>query len=124
MVDRIPQDVFAGLVRQFDARGEDWLMSRGGLGRLDESVSKALVSGASKGSLDIDGVRTILAPVPLEDQRVLLNTLGGRMPYGFRMAGPDGATVSTKVMRMAERSLRRLRTVAQRLDEAIEVAGN
>ncbi len=119
MVDRIPQDVFAGLVRQFDARGQEWLMSRGGLGRLDGSVSKALVEGASKGSLDIEGVREILGSVPLEDQRVLLNTLGGRMPYGFRIAGSDGAIVSTKVMRLAERTLRRLRTVAQRLDEAV-----
>lgn len=119
MVDRIPQDVFAGLVRQFDARGEDWLMSRGGLGRLDGSVSKALVAGASKGTLDIDGVRGILTPVPIEDQRVLLNTLGGRMPYGFRVAGADGASVSTRVIRKADRALRRLRTVAQRLDEAL-----
>ena len=119
MVGRIPQDVFAGLVRQFDARGEDWLMSRGGLGRLDESVSKALVAGANKGTLDIDSVRSILEPVSLDDQRILLNTLGGRMPYGFRMAGADGDSVSTRVMRRAERSLRRLRTVAQRLDEAL-----
>tara|TARA_B100000965_G_scaffold24976_1_gene18830 strand:- start:5 stop:751 length:747 start_codon:yes stop_codon:yes gene_type:complete len=119
MVDRIPQDVFAGLVRQFDARGEEWLMSRGGLGRLDESVSKMLVAGASKGTLDIDGVRDALSPVPLDDQRVLLNTLGGRMPYGFRIAGADGDSVSTRVMRRADRTLRRLRTVAQRLDEAL-----
>ena len=119
MVDRIPQDVFAGLVRQFDARGEDWLMSRGGLGRLDAPISKALAEGAGNGSLDIEGVREILGTVPLEDQRILLNTLGGRMPYGFRMAGSDGASVSTKVTRMAERTLRRLRTVAQRLDEAV-----
>jgi hypothetical protein len=94
-------------------------MSRGGLGRLDESVSKALVAGARKGSLDIDGVSEILEPVPLDDQRVLLNTLGGRMPYGFRIAGADGASVSTRVMRKADRALRRLRTVAQRLDEAL-----
>ncbi len=119
MVDRIPQDVFAGLVRQFDARGEGWLMSRGGLGRLEEKVSKALVEGASAGSLDIDGVRAILEPVPLEDQRILLNTLGGRMPYGFRIAGADGDSVSTRVMRKADRALRRVRTVAQRLDEAL-----
>ena len=119
MVDRIPQDVFAGLVRQFDARGEEWLMSRGGLGRLDEGVSKALLAGASTSSLDIDGVRDALSPVSLDDQRVLLNTLGGRMPYGFRVAGADGNSVSTRVMRKAERTLRRLRTVAQRLDESL-----
>ncbi len=119
MTDRIAQDIFAGLIRQFDARGEDWLMSRGGLGRLEETVSGALVSGASRGKLGIEQVRDILSPVPLSDQRVLLNTLGGRMPYGFRISGADGPTVSTRVMRKAEQTLRRLRTVASRLDESL-----
>ena len=119
MVDRIPQDAFAGIVRQFDARGEEWLMTRGGLGRLEEQVSKPLIEGARSGSLDIDGVREALVPVPLEDQRILLNTLGGRLAYGYRIAGADGAFVSRSVMRRAERTLRRLRTVALRLDESL-----
>ena len=119
MVDRIPQDAFAGIVRQFDARGEEWLMTRGGLGRLEEQVSKPLIEGARSGSLDIDGVREALVPVPLEDQRILLNTLGGRLAYGYRIAGADGSSVSRSVMRRAERTLRRLRTVAQRLDESL-----
>jgi hypothetical protein len=119
MVDRISQDVYAGLMRQHSGRGEEWLMSRGGLGRLDESVSKALLAGAKKGSLNIEKVQTILAPVPIEDQRILLNTLGGRMPFGIRIAGANGAQVAERVMRQADRTLRRLRTVAQRLDEAL-----
>ena len=119
MVDRIPQDAFAGIVRQFDARGEEWLMTRGGLGRLEEQVSKPLIEGAKSGSLDIDGVREALVPVPLEDQRILLNTLGGRLAYGYRIAGADGGSVSRSIMRRAERTLRRLRTVAQRLDESL-----
>ena len=119
MVDRIPQDAFAGISRQFDARGEEWLMTRGGLGRLEEQVSKTLIEGVRNGSLDIDGVREALAPVPLEGQRILLNTLGGRLAYGYRIAGADGASVSKSVMRRAERTLRRLRTVAQRLDESL-----
>ena len=119
MVDRIPQDAFAGIVRQFDARGEEWLMTRGGLGRLEEQVSKPLIEGARSGSLDIDGVREALSPVPLEDQRILLNTLGGRLAYGYRIAGADGGSVSRSIMRRAERTLRRLRTVAQRLDESL-----
>ena len=119
MIDRIAQDIFSGLLRQFDARGEDWLMSKGGLGRLEGSVSGALVAGTSKGNLNIDRVREILSPVPLSDQRVLLNTLGGRMPYGFRMSGSDGAAISARVMRKAEQTLRRIRTVASRLDEAL-----
>jgi hypothetical protein len=120
MVDRISQDVYAGLMRQHSGRGEEWLMSRGGLGRLDESVSKALLAGAKKESLNTEKVQAILAPVPIEDRRILLNTLGGRMPFGIRVAGADGAQVSESVMRRADRALRRLRTVAQRLDEAIE----
>ena len=119
MIDRIAQDIFSGLVRQFDARGEDWLLSRGGLGRLEGPISGALVEGASKGALNIDRVREIISSVPLSDQRVLLNTLGGRMPYGFRMSGSDGAAVSTRVMRKAEQTLRRIRTVASRLDAAL-----
>ena len=38
MIDRIPQDIFSGLIRQHDARGNDWLMTKGGLGRLDANV--------------------------------------------------------------------------------------
>ena len=41
------------------------------------------------------------------------------MPYGFRVAGRDGAAVKERVMRRVDRTLRRMRTVAQRLDEAL-----
>ncbi len=117
MVERIPQDIYAGLARQFDARGEEWLMSRGGLGRLEEPVSRALISGISKGEMNIEDIRSILESVELEDKRILLNLLGGRMPFGYRLAGSDGEAVSTRVMRKAQSHLRRLRTVAQRLEE-------
>ncbi len=119
MLDRIAQDVYGGLMRQHDARGEEWLMTRGGVGRLDDSVSKALISGVRKKSLNIEKVQKILDPVPLGTQKILLNTLGGRMPYGIRIAGRDGAAVKERVMRRTDRTLRRMRTVAQRLDEAL-----
>ena len=45
--------------------------------------------------------------------------MGGRLAYGYRIAGADGGSVSRSVMRRAERTLRRLRTVAQRLDESL-----
>ena len=119
MIDRIPQDIFSGLIRQHDARGNDWLMTKGGLGRLDANVSRSLVEGASKGTLDIDGVTDILRPIPLHDQRVLLNTLGGRMPLGVRLTGSDFESISQRVSRLAERALRRIITVAERLDSSI-----
>ena len=86
---------------------------------MDDSVSKALISGVRKKSLNIEKVQKILDPVPLGTQKILLNTLGGRMPYGIRIAGRDGAAVKERVMRRADRTLRRMRTVAQRLDEAL-----
>ena len=119
MIGRIAQDVFSGIMRQNDARGEEWLMTRGGLGRLDDAFSKALLGGAKSGSLDIGKVQEILSPVPIGDQRILLNTLGGRMPYGIRISGSEGSVVSERVMRIADRTFRRLRTIAQRLDDAI-----
>ncbi len=64
-------------------------------------------------------MQKILGPVPLDTQKILLNTLGGRMPYGIRIAGRDGAAVKERVMRRTDRTLRRMRTVAQRLDEAL-----
>ena len=42
------------------------------------------------------------------------------MPYGFRVAGRDGTAVKERVMRRVDRALRRMRTVAQRLDEALD----
>jgi len=120
MLERLAQDIYAGLMRQSDARGEDWLMTRGGLGRLDESVSKSLIAGVRKKSLDSDRVQEILKPVDIDAQRILLNTLGGRMPYGIRIAGKDAGAVREGVMRKAERTLRRMRTVAQRLDDALD----
>ncbi len=119
MVGRIAQDVFAGLVRQFDARGEDWLMTRGGLGRLDERISRKLIEGTRNGSLDIDSVSETLSVVELADQKVLLNTLGGRMPFGFRINGKDWKGVSQNVLNRAQRTLTRIRRVALRLEESL-----
>jgi predicted transcriptional regulator len=119
MRDRIAMDVYSGLMRQHAARGEDWLMGRGGLGRLDEDVSKALISGVRKKNLNIEKVEKILGPVPIDAQRLLLNTLGGRMPYGYRIAGKDAEEVGERVMTRIERTLRRMRTVARRLDDSL-----
>ena len=121
MRDRIAMDVYSGLVRQYTARGEDWLMGRGGLGRLDEDVSSALIKGVQKGKLSIEKVEEILAKVSIDSQRLLLNTLGGRMPYGYRIAGRNGEDVSERVMTNIDRTLRRLRTVAQRLDNSLSM---
>ena len=96
-------------------------MGRGCLGRLDEDVSSALIKGVRKDKLSIEKVEEILSKVSIDSQRLLLNTLGGRMPYGYRIAGRNGEDVSERVMTNIDRTLRRLRTVAQRLDNSLSM---
>ena len=119
MRDRIAMDVYTGLLRQYTARGEEWLMGRGGLGRLEEDISSALIEGVRKDKLSIEKVEEILSDVSIDSQRLLLNTLGGRMPYGYRIAGRNGEDVAERVMTNIDRTLRRLKTVAQRLDNSL-----
>ena len=121
MPDRIAQDVYLGLMRQFDARGEEWLVTRGGLGRLDTNVTKKIISGIKKKNLSIDRVQGILEDVEIENQKLLLNTLGGRMPYGFRIAGKNGDEIRERVLNRLDRTIRRLITVAKRIDNSLEV---
>ena len=121
MPDRIAQDVYLGLMRQFDARGEEWLVTRGGLGRLESNITKKIVTGVKKKSLSIEKVQDILEDVEIENQKLLLNTLGGRMPYGFRIAGKNGDEIRERVLNRLDRTIRRLVTVAQRIDNSLEV---
>tara|TARA_B100000524_G_scaffold342487_1_gene237540 strand:- start:739 stop:1494 length:756 start_codon:yes stop_codon:yes gene_type:complete len=121
MPDRIAQDVYLGLMRQFDARGEEWLITRGGLGRLDSDVTKKIMSGIKKKNLNIEKIQDILKNVEIENQKLLLNTLGGRMPYGFRIAGRNGDEVRERVLNRLDRTIRRLITVAKRIDESLGI---
>ena len=120
MPDRIAQDVYLGLMRQFDARGQEWLVTRGGLGRLEPRITKKIISGIKKKELSIDKIQKILEDVEIENQKLLLNTLGGRMPYGFRIAGKDGDEVRERVLNRLDRTIRRLITVAKRIDDSLQ----
>jgi len=119
MVDRIAQDIFSSIMRQYEGRGEEWLISTGGLGRLDESVMKLLIKNTKTGNLNISKVQEILSDVPIPDQKILINTLGGRMPYGIRISGIDGPALSENVLRKADRTFRRILTVSELLDEVL-----
>ena len=120
MPDRIAQDVYLGLMRQFDARGQEWLVTRGGLGRLEPRITKKIISGIKKKDLSIEKIQKILEDVEIENQKLLLNTLGGRMPYGFRIAGKDGDEVRERVLNRLDRTIRRLITVANRIDDSLQ----
>jgi len=119
MLDRIAQDIYIGMTRQYDARGEEWLFTRGGFGRINESIATELVNGIKNNNLDSDIVQELLVPLSIEKQKILLNTLGGRMPYGYRIKGCNGEDVRENVMRSVDRTFLRLKTVAERLDKSI-----
>ena len=119
MLDRIAQDVYIGMTRQYEARGEEWLFARGGLGRINEEIAIELVDGIKNKILDSDKVQQIILPLSIEKQKILLNTLGGRMPYGYRIKGRDGEEMKENVMRSVDRTLLRLKTVAERLEKSI-----
>jgi hypothetical protein len=54
-----------------------------------------------------------------QEQMLLLNLLGGRLPMGYRMAGSSPEAVQRQVMDRLDRVLRRMARVAGLLDEAI-----
>ena len=119
MLDRIAQDIYIGMTRQYEARGEEWLFTRGGFGRINEEIAIELIDGIKNKSLDSDKVQQIILPLSVERQKILLNTLGGRMPYGYRIKGRNGEEMKENVMRSVDRTLLRLKTVAERLEKSI-----
>ena len=119
MIDRIAQDIFSSIISQYEGRGEEWLISTGGLGRLEKSKMNSLMKNTVKGTLTISKVQEILSDVPIPDQKILINTLGGRMPYGIRISGIDGHEVGENVLRKADRTFRRILTVSELLDEVL-----
>jgi len=112
--DRIPHDVFVGLTHQWTSRGERWLMGRGGLSRLDDVVSTTIIDSLKKDQLTTETVENILNKVDLEARCLLVNTLGGRVPYGYRLAGADAATVKRRIEDRVERLLRRLEMITEK----------
>ena len=115
--DRIPHDVFVGLTHQWTSRGEKWLMGRGGLGRLDESVSTNIIDALKQNGLTTEFVEANLTNVSLDSQCLLVNTLGGRVPYGYRLAGKDGGAVKQRIENRVDRLLRRLKTIGNTLEQ-------
>ena len=54
-----------------------------------------------------------------QQQMLLLNLLGGRLPLGHRMNGEDSAQVKRNVQDSLDRVLRRMRRVAEMLESEL-----
>lgn len=117
---RIPVDLFGSLTRQHRSRGSDWLVGRGGLGRLPDQICRSLIDSLEVGSLTVEEVTNSVKGISLNDRRILLNTIGGRAPLGYRLTGATGEEVAASVLRGLERTLSRIASVAARLDAIFE----
>jgi hypothetical protein len=126
MVERIPRTdrlntaLWTAMTTQHQRRGEDWLLKKGGFQRLlNENQQGPLLKALNKGTLSVEEVGEGLNGMDPQEQMLLLNLLGGRLPMGYRMAGSSPEAVQRQVMDRLDRVLRRMARVAGLLDEAI-----
>ena len=118
--DRLPATLWNAMMTQYKRRGEDWILLKGGFNRIvPDRAIESLTKAMAKGKLNVDMVENELKGVSLENQMLLLNLLGGRLPLGYRMIGADAIGTSAKIMARLDRLLRRIKRVAEMLDKAM-----
>jgi len=119
-LDRLPVTLWSALHSQHDRRGSDWLLKKGGLSRIDEKVAKKIVKALNNGSFNVETCEKVLTPIPPEEQMVLLNLLGGKLPIGWRLCGAKASQVGERVLTKSDRTFRRIKRVAETLEKAIQ----
>lgn len=115
--DRLTVILWDALSTQYSRRGEEWLLGKGGLGRLDEKVSKQVVKSLREGKFDSNRCAELFSKTSEDELRLALNLLGGRLPYGYRLSGSSGDDVARQVSLRFEVIFSRLKRVASALDE-------
>jgi hypothetical protein len=115
--DRLPVILWDALSTQYSRRGEQWLLSKGGLGRLEKRVAKLVTKALQDNKFTSERCSEIFASVSTEEQRLAINLLGGRLPYGYRLSGSSGEDVSMQVTQRVESVFSRLKRVASALDD-------
>ena len=123
MVERIPRTdrlaiaLWTAMTTQYQRRGEDWMLRKGGFQRiLNSKQQTSILMKLKKTKLTIEEVEKEMKGVEPKQQMLLLNLLGGRLPLGHRMAGEDSSQVIRNVQDQLDRVLRRMRRVAEMLE--------
>ncbi len=126
MVERIPRTdrlsiaLWNAMTAQHQRRGEDWMLKKGGFQRiLNRKQQSKLLMSLKKGKLSIENVADEMKNVDPQQQMLLLNLLGGRLPLGHRMNGEDAGQVKRNVQDSLDRVLRRMRRVAEMLESEL-----
>ncbi len=115
--DRISHNLFIGLTHQWAQRGEKWIRGRGGLGRLEQKVADQIISDLNQEKLTTERISKFLDVVDIDAKCLLVNTLGGRVPYGYRLTGKDAKAVISRLLSRVERILERLQMISQKYDQ-------
>jgi len=87
---------------------------------LPESSRVSLTKMLESNSLTIEGLQTCIKPVSISKRRILINTLGGRTPLGYRVTGSTGEEVTRSMIMGLDRVLSRISTISGRLDKVSE----
>ncbi|MBP04821.1 MAG: hypothetical protein CMA72_08585 [Euryarchaeota archaeon] len=122
-IDRLNVTLWTAITTQYQRRGEDWLLKKGGFQRLLSTQQQSvLLKDLKKGVLKVETVGKTLKETTSENQMLLLNLLGGRLPLGHQLAGYSSAEVHNEISSRIDRILRRMRRVAQLLEQALSEA--
>jgi DNA-binding IclR family transcriptional regulator len=117
-IDRLSVALWAAMMAQHQRRGEDWMLKKGGFQRLLNTKQQSQFLGLlKKGKLKVEDVEEGMKGIEPSEQMLLLNLLGGRLPMGHRMAGERPEDVARKVTERLDRVLRRMRRVAELVEE-------
>ena len=95
-------------------------MKKGGLSRIDEKVAKKVVKGLDGDSFNVAVCEKIFSTIPANEQMVLLNLLGGKLPIGWRLCGAKFSQVSERVLAKSDRTFRRIKRVAETLEKILQ----
>ena len=108
------------MTSQFQKRGEDWLLKKGGFQRiLTQEQQKIVLKKLHATSLKVSDVKQSLEGIDVTEQMLLLNLLGGRLSLGYRLAGKTADDVKKRVQFRLERLFSRFERVARHLDEQL-----
>lgn len=113
-IDRLNVALWTAMTAQHQRRGEDWMLKKGGFQRiLNTKQQSSLLSHLKAGKLKVEDVEKNMKEHSHEEQMLLLNLLGGRLPLGHQMAGFSSDEVHREIAARIDKILRRMRRVAQ-----------
>ena len=119
-LDRLPVTLWSALHAQHARRGGDWLMKKGGLSRIDEKVAKKVVKALNADSFNVEKCEKVFSEIAANEQMILLNMLGGKLPIGWRLCGAKASQVCERVLAKADRTFRSIKRVSETLEKVIE----